>query len=84
MLAQIVADALGVSYDAIEVKLKTPAKVDTRLRTTGTLTGVLRVDPYLVKDWLVSLYVMDNGDLSDAAGQAQAGQHAGGGGPPLK
>lgn len=63
-------------YDAIEVKLKTAAKGDMRLRTTGTLSGVLRVDPYLVKDWLVSLYVMDEGELSDAAGQAAPGQHA--------
>ena len=63
-------------YDALEVKLKTPAKGDMRLRMTGTLTGVLRVDPYLVKDWLVSLYVMDDGELSDAAGQTTPGQHA--------
>ncbi len=63
-------------YDAIEVKLKAPAKGDMRLRTTGTLTGVLRVDPYLVKDWLVSLYVMDDGELSDAAGQTTPGQHS--------
>lgn len=63
-------------YDAIEVKLKTAAKGDARLRTTGTLTGILRVDPYLVKDWLVSLYVMDDGEVSDTAGTTAQGQHA--------
>ncbi len=63
-------------YDAIEVKLKTAAKGDARLRTTGTLTGILRVDPYLVKDWLVSLYVMDDGEVSDTAGTTVQGQHA--------
>lgn len=63
-------------YDAVEVKLKTAAKGDERLRTTGTLTGVLRVDPYLVKEWLVSLYLMDNAELTDAAGAKVAGQHA--------
>jgi hypothetical protein len=63
-------------YDAIEVKLKAAAKGDTRLRTTGTLSGVLRVEPYLVKDWLVSLYIMDDGELLDAAGQATPGQHS--------
>jgi hypothetical protein len=63
-------------YDAIEVKLKTAAKGDARLRTTGTLTGILRVDPYLVKDWLVSLFVMDDGEVSDTAGTAAQGQHA--------
>ncbi len=63
-------------YDAIEVKLKTAAKGDSRLRTTGTLTGILRVDPYLVKDWLVSLFVMDDGEISETAGAAAQGQHA--------
>lgn len=63
-------------YDAIEVKLKSPAKGDDRLRTTGTLTGILKVEPYLVKNWLVSLFVMDNGELSDAKGSADVSQHA--------
>jgi hypothetical protein len=62
-------------YDAIEVKLKAPAKGNDRLRTSGTLTGQFKVDPYLVKDWLVSLFIMENGELSDAAGTAAAGQH---------
>lgn len=57
-------------YDAVEVKLKAAAKGDERLRTSGSVTGVLRVDPYLIKDWLVSLYTMDNAELSDAAGNA--------------
>ena len=50
-------------YDAIEVKLKAAAKGDQRLRVTGEVTGILRVDPYLVKDWLVSLYLMDDAAL---------------------
>jgi hypothetical protein len=62
-------------YDAIEVKLKAAAKGNDRLRTSGTLTGQFKIDPYLVKDWLVSLYVMDTGELSDTAGAAAAGQH---------
>ncbi|HVU62929.1 MAG TPA: DUF3299 domain-containing protein, partial [Phycisphaerales bacterium] len=67
-------------YDAIEVKLKAAAKGNERLRTSGTLTGKLKVDPYLVKDWLISLYVMDDGELSDTKGTANPGMHAGGGG----
>ncbi|HMN42012.1 MAG TPA: hypothetical protein PKE29_14300 [Phycisphaerales bacterium] len=62
-------------YDAIEVKLKAAAKGDVRMRTTGTLTGLFKVDPYLVKDWLVSLFIMDNGELTDAAGEAPQGEH---------
>jgi hypothetical protein len=68
-------------YDAIEVKLKTAAKGNERLRQSGTLSGKFKIDPYLVKDWLISLYVMDDGDLTDAKGQANPGMHAGGGGP---
>ena len=59
----------------IEVKLKAAVKGNDRLRTTGTLTGQFKIDPYLVKDWLVSLYVMDSGELSDTAGAATPGQH---------
>lgn len=50
-------------YDAIEVKLKSAARGDDRLRVSGSVTGILRVDPYLVKDWLVSLYLMDDAEL---------------------
>jgi hypothetical protein len=51
-------------YDAIEVKLKAAAKGDDRLRVSGSVAGILRVDPYLVKDWLVSLYLMDDAELT--------------------
>ncbi|MBX3403020.1 MAG: DUF3299 domain-containing protein [Phycisphaeraceae bacterium] len=47
-------------FDAIEVKLDKPAEGETRLLIMGTVTGKLQVDPYLVKDWLVSLYLMDD------------------------
>lgn len=63
-------------YDAIEVKLRVAAKGDTRMRQTGSVTGILRVDPYLVKGWLVSLFLMDEGELSDTAGQTTPGQHS--------
>lgn len=61
-------------YDAIEVKLKTAAKGDERLKVTGAVTGKLKVDPYLVKDWLVSLYLMDEAELvtTGKAGAAPA------------
>jgi hypothetical protein len=68
-------------YDAIEVKLKAAAKGNDRLRTSGTLSGKFKVDPYLVKDWLISLYVMDDGELSETKGTANPGMHAGSGGP---
>lgn len=58
-------------YDAIEVKLKAAAKGDDRLRVSGSVTGILRVDPYLVKDWLVSLYLMDDAELRVDTGGAK-------------
>jgi hypothetical protein len=54
-------------YDAVEVRLSRAAEGEERTRVSGTLKGILRVDPYLVKDWLVSLYLMDEGVLT--AGQ---------------
>jgi hypothetical protein len=58
-------------YDAIEVKLAEAAKGEDRLRVSGTVTGILRVDPYLVKDWLVSLYLMDDAILTIEANAAK-------------
>jgi len=58
-------------YDAIEVKLKSAAKGDDRLRMSGSVRGILRVDPYLVKDWLVSLYLMDDAELNVDAGSGK-------------
>jgi hypothetical protein len=63
-------------YDAIEVKLKVAAKGDVRQRQSGAVTGILRVDPYLVKGWLVSLFLMDEGEINETAGQTTPGQHA--------
>jgi len=55
-------------YDAIEVKLKAPAEGETRLLVMGSVTGKLQVDPYLVKDWLVSLYLMDEAVVTKQSG----------------
>ena len=51
-------------YDAVEVKLRTPV-----VRTTmhaidyGLVTGKLIVEPYLVDQWLVGLYLMEDAAL---------------------
>lgn len=48
-------------YDAIEVKLT--AAVDPGQRHTlkyGTVTGEFVVEPYLIENWLVGLYLMNN------------------------
>ncbi|MGA1393110.1 MAG: hypothetical protein ACO38W_08145, partial [Phycisphaerales bacterium] len=51
-------------YDAIEVKLDRPV-VRTQMHAIdyGEVVGVLEVEPYLVDDWLVGLYLMDNASM---------------------
>ncbi len=51
-------------YDAIEVKLANPV-VRTRMHAIdyGTVTGKLSVSPYLVENWLVGLYLMDDATM---------------------
>ncbi len=52
-------------YDAIEVKLATPADNSKRhVVRVGTIEGILHIDPYLVERWLVGLYTMDEATLS--------------------
>lgn len=52
-------------YDAIEVKLSTPADNSKRhIVRVGTLEGVFHIDPYVVEKWLVGLYTMDDATLS--------------------
>lgn len=51
-------------YDAIEVHLQDVATKEQRMATYGTVTGRLGVKPYLVGDWLVGLYVMEEAFVS--------------------
>jgi hypothetical protein len=53
-------------YDAIEVKLKEAASNEERLTTYGTVEGKLKVEPYLMRDWLVSLYSMEEATMEKA------------------
>ena len=51
-------------YDAIEVKLDRAVPVGRRHSMVfGTVEGVLRVEPYLVEQWLVGMYLLDGGTL---------------------
>lgn len=53
-------------YDAIEVKLAEAASDEQRMVTYGSVQGKLVVEPYLVRDWLVSLYAMEDAKLERA------------------
>jgi hypothetical protein len=52
-------------YDAIEVKLLEPAKRSGAHATFnfGGVKGRLRVDPYLIENWLVGLYVLEDAEM---------------------
>jgi hypothetical protein len=56
-------------YDAIEVKLTEPAKRGGRHATFnfGGVRGTLKVDPYLVENWLVGLYILDDARMIEGA-----------------
>ena len=57
-------------YDAIEVKLLEPARRSTGHATfsLGGVRGRLRADPYLVENWLVGLYVLEDASMIEGAG----------------
>lgn len=46
-------------YDAVEITLSAPVS-DERFAQQGSVIGVLKVDPYLVGDWLIGLYTMSS------------------------
>jgi hypothetical protein len=50
-------------YDSIEVKLEEPTTLGGRRMNYVSVVGQLDVDPYEVRGWLISLYVMDGAAL---------------------
>ena len=56
-------------YDAIEVKLLEPAKRGGRHAAFnfGGVRGTFRVDPYLVENWLVGLYILEGARMVEGA-----------------
>lgn len=53
-------------YDAIEVTLKEPARNEDLYTTYAAVKGRLRSDPYMVGNWLVGIYVMDDAKMYPA------------------
>lgn len=52
-------------YDAIEVQLTRPVSAGTRrYMNYGTIEGELTIDPYLMNDWLIGLYLMEGAELN--------------------
>lgn len=62
------------AYDAVEVKLARTVSLSRLSANYGSMTGVFKVDPYLSGKWLIGLYIMDGGVLTDAQGRNLGGE----------
>jgi len=51
-------------YDAIEVRLDKAATQEEKFTNYGSVQGVFKVTPYVVGEWLVGLYVMNEAKLA--------------------
>jgi len=60
-------------YDAVEVKLGVPLDLTRQAINYGSIRGTFSVDPYLVNNFLVGLYVMDDGVVEAAAARDAQG-----------
>ncbi|MEE2680756.1 MAG: hypothetical protein VX641_00100 [Planctomycetota bacterium] len=53
-------------FDAIEVRLQKAVKTGPKHSFSyGTVTGRMKVDPYLIENWLVGLYILEESDLQN-------------------
>lgn len=59
-------------YDAIEVSLAVPATHGEKFAAEGAIVGKLKIDPYLVGDWLIGLYLLGDASLDVSAGRSNA------------
>lgn len=50
-------------FDAIEVRLREPLSGQKQVANYGTLSGTLKVDPYVENGWLLGMYLMEDGSL---------------------
>jgi hypothetical protein len=51
-------------YDALETRLSEPLKFDKgHVFQYGTASGRLKIDPYLVNNWLVGLYLLEDASI---------------------
>ena len=58
-------------YDAIEVALSTPATQAQKFAVEGRIVGKLKIDPYLVGNWLIGLYLIGDATV-DVSGTRSA------------
>lgn len=56
-------------YDAVEITLSRPISLVREQLNYGTLTGLFEIDPYLVNNWLVGLYILSDAKVDAANAQ---------------
>lgn len=52
-------------YDSVEVKLRQASSIRQHMINFGAVEGTMRIDPYLWKDWLISLYRFEDARIAD-------------------
>ena len=53
-------------FDALEVRLQKAVQTGPKHSFNyGTVTGRMKVDPYLIENWLVGLYILEESDLQN-------------------
>lgn len=63
-------------YDAVEVKLAAAATGKERFTSFGSVEGLLKVDPYIKGNWLLGLYLLENGKLTTIKEGVDPNKHA--------
>lgn len=63
-------------YDAVEVKLKKAVGNKEKYANAGQVQGIFRTEPYVVKNWLVGMYVMNDATFTpvDTGDEPAAGE----------
>jgi hypothetical protein len=60
-------------YDAVEVRLVGALKSDDRFAIAGSVVGKFSVKPYVVKNWLVGIYIIDDATFETVVDDEGAG-----------
>lgn len=55
-------------YDAVEVRLSSPLDTSRGVPGFGSIEGVFKVEPYIVSDWLLGLYLLEDAKMVRAVG----------------
>lgn len=64
-------------YDAVEVRLGQPLDTSNTFINHGVIEGTLKVDPYIVRNYLLGLYLLEDAKLSDKSVAGQPIPHMG-------